>query len=230
MKLKLKKINTESPNYALVRGTLDYIAGLGGIVITESISLPCAYALFKSKPLRFLSILGTIGLSTYGYHMASTGMDLYADTVVDLYNDLCDFVSSEDDIPAEDPVVEPVPDVIDVPKKSDIDDWVANTGLFYFEKRVEASRTCEALVNYIKLNGFGTLRDLFEIRGKDSIIRPYDGSEFYGWTLDDISKNELYIDDLSDGADEGPYVASLIGYYHDISSVYITNPFKKTKE
>lgn len=230
MKFKLKKINTESSNYALVRGTLDYLAGLGGILITESISLPCAYAIFKSKPMRFLSFLGTIGFATYGYHVASNGMDLYADMIVNSYNELCDLVSSKDDIPAEDPVVEPVPDVIDVPKKSDIDDWVANIGLFYFEKRDEASRTCDILLKYIEENGFGTLRDLYEIRGKDSVSRPYDGSEFYGWTVDDISKNGLAIDDLSDGAEEGPYIATLLNYYHDISSVYITNPFKKAKE
>lgn len=228
--MKLKKIDTTSTKYGAVRFGLKLFAGLGGIVVTESVAIPFVCSVWKSKTMRALGFLGTIGLSMHSQVIAETGMDIYADAVVNTYNTFCDMVNKDNKSDSDDASTQEIePDTAiytpasKTPSFDDIDKWIVTTDLFSFDTEEEAKNVITTFIPYAREHGWATIRDFYEARNVDKVGAfepPMPGSEFVGWTWDDIMKHGVEIDDMSDGGKRGPYVLSLSLYYRDISDMY----------
>lgn len=204
----LKKINTTSKGYKFVRSAISNTAFVGGGICVESVALPFAFALFKSKPVRAAIFIGNLGLAVVGgifaEHGAAAAVDIYADG----YNAVIDIIdgfkhrkdkSDTPDIP------DFVRDLASKPAPIDVNDMVANDDVFIFSSEEAAKSAVENLSGRITMFGFAPLEALYYIRREDDTFK-YDPMKHmtdsenenkwrYGWTtLEGVAIEQIDIE------------------------------------
>lgn len=209
----LKKINKDSNGYKLVRGAVGNTAFVGGGICVESVALPFAYAIFKSKPVRAAIFIGNLGLATVGGLFAENGAATMFDIFADGYNATVDLIESfvgKKNKKNEDPLdIRNVPDFVkdlaSKPAPIDVNDMVLNDDVFIFSSEDAAKAAVDNLAERINLFGFTPLEALYYIRREDDTFK-YDPMQHmtdsenenkwrYGWTtLEGVAIEQIDIE------------------------------------
>ena len=217
------RIDTDSKNYNAFRAGLDFAAFGGGCMALDCVVIPFIHAVLngKSRILRPIGYLGTLGLSMIAGTLAESAIDEYANAIVELIN----MNDEKEDIPNP----EPKDDSshfrgIDIPstnasrdtEKKFIDNLVVETTCFEFDTVEEAKSIVESTISMIDTNGYCSLATYFSFRNIEVPERVNDILLFFGWTKEDISKNPFSIGPIF----EDKYLANMLNY-RCIDDVYL---------
>ena len=92
----MKKIDTKSSNYKLVKGTFGFVGGVGSMICLDSVALTFVRALFpKSKLINLTAMVGCIGLNAVVSAVGMGGTEAVVDQYADAWNGIVDFVNSD---------------------------------------------------------------------------------------------------------------------------------------
>lgn len=92
----MKKINTESSNYKLVRGAFGFVGGVGSMICLDSVALTFVRALFpKSKLINSVAMVGCIGLNAVVSAVGMGGTEAVVDQYATAWNGIVDFVNGD---------------------------------------------------------------------------------------------------------------------------------------
>ena len=90
----MKKINTESKNYKLVKGTFGFVGGVGSMICLDSVALTFVRALFpKSKLINAVAMIGCTGLNAVVSAVGMGGTEAVFDQYASIWNGIADRVN-----------------------------------------------------------------------------------------------------------------------------------------
>lgn len=90
----MKKIDMNSSNYQLVKGTFGFIGGLGSMVCLDSVALTFVRALFpKSKLINLTAMVGCVGLNAVVGAVGMGGTEAVVDLYAAAWNGIADRVN-----------------------------------------------------------------------------------------------------------------------------------------
>lgn len=219
----MKKINTESKNYQIVKSGFGYAGAIGSMICLDSVVLTFVRALFpKSKLVNSVAGVGCIGLNMMIGLVGKSGTECVVDQYAFAWNDIADKVNGEEtenDIPEKETAHVRVPSRNAAPAEDRkyVSDVVLKAEPFSFKTEEEAQKAFDGLRKTVDVMGFANLPWYAKIANKDLGVKGgdsgYDILSLYGWKSKDLEN--AGIDKISD--DE--YILDIFTY-HDISDVF----------
>lgn len=214
----MKKIDTESKNYQLVKGGVGFIGAIGSMICLDSVVLTFVRALFpKSKLVNSVAGVGCIGLNMVVGLIGKEGTELVFDQYAYVFNDIADRVNGEEPKPEKEPITVPSRNATPAEDWKYVSDVVLKAEPFSFKTEEEARKAFEGLRKTVDVMGFANLPWYAKIANKDLGVKGgdsgYDILSLYGWKSKDLVN--AGIDKIRD--DE--YILDIFTY-HDISDVF----------
>lgn len=92
----MKKINTKSSAYKIVKGTFGFVGGVGSMICLDSVALTFVRALFpKSKIINLTAMVGCVGMNAVVSAVSMGGTEAVVDQYASAWNDIADLVNGE---------------------------------------------------------------------------------------------------------------------------------------
>lgn len=90
----MKKIDTNSSNYQIVKGAFGFVGGLGSMICLDSVALTFVRALFpKSKFMNLTAMVGCVGLNAVVSAIGLGGTEAVVDQYAAAWNNIADLVN-----------------------------------------------------------------------------------------------------------------------------------------
>lgn len=237
----MKKIDTNSNKYKLVKEAFGFVGGVGSMICLDSVALPFVRALFpKSKFINLTAMVGCLGLNMVVGAVGMGGTEAVVDEYVSAWNDIADWANGESK--KEDPEVASANSddyqvkttKVEVPSKNApiskdekfVTEIVAQNELFTFETEEEAQKAFEGLKTTVDVMGWANIPWYAKIANKEIDTTPegMDILHLFGWKKSDLV--EAGVDKIYDNE----YLLDIFAY-HDISDmIKVVDLTPKSKE
>lgn len=216
--MKLKPINTESKGYKFFRKAYSAASYLGGCAATDVVIIPFAEALFgkKLRALKYLTYLGTVGLSISNGYLAEHVLNTHMDACVELWNMYAngsDYTEADVEFAK---AAEGEYTMYTLDPKERLNKGVDEYRIFEFDTEDAAKEVGSRIVQICYGGAYGSLSiaDYMTMRGMNPKMIPY--SENFGW--EDSENLRPEIEKIADNC----YILDLPKY--DYINVVVSNP------